>query len=78
MAVRTFRGRDRRMIAKALDALNAIGRRDARALDPTPTSALSTRVQVFPSMDADLLADLVVVKARLELCLVLLEAEEAE
>lgn len=43
MCVGEFRGADCRKIRKALHALEAIQRRDTRALDPRPTAAISIR-----------------------------------
>lgn len=51
---RVFKGKDRRMGQKFLDVVGAMKRRDERALDMTPTTALSNRVQFFPVMDQDI------------------------
>ena len=65
MAVSEFLGPDRALIEKTLKVLDAIGKRDARALDSTPTKNLSTRLQMIPSDDAILAAQVLTLKLRL-------------
>lgn len=52
MCIGEFRGADCRKIRKELAALQAIRRRDSRALDPRPTAAISTRKLVLRDQTA--------------------------
>jgi len=47
MAGKMFKWRDRRLITKLRNVLNAIDARDFRAVDMTPTQKLSSRNKMF-------------------------------
>lgn len=53
-----FRGNDGRMISKAIKLMEAINRRDDKAVNMTkPTTAISTRSEIIPAADATLVTE---------------------
>lgn len=65
MAAHKFKGKDRRILEKSSQLMDAIDARDVRAGDPKPTSAISTRMKIIDTGDSDLVQAWEMLRARI-------------